>query len=47
MHTLLRQASEWDMRGRQGTFPRCKKQLPGDDEMQRLVLDDIGLVHNF
>ncbi len=47
VHTLLRQASEWGMRGLQGTFPRCKKRLPGDDEMQRLVLDAIVLVHNF
>ena len=35
------------MRGLQGTFPRCKKCLPGDDKMQRLVLDAIVLVHNF
>jgi hypothetical protein len=47
VHTSLRQASEWGMRGMQGTFPRCKKWLPGDDEMQRLVLDAILLVHNF
>jgi hypothetical protein len=47
VHTLLRQASEWGMRGMQGTFPRCKKRLPGNDEMRRLVLDAILLVHNF
>ncbi len=47
VHTLLWQASKWGMRGLQGTFPRCKKRLPGDDEMQRLVLDAIVLVHNF
>jgi hypothetical protein len=47
VHTSLRQASEWGMRGMQGTFPRCKKRLPGDDEMRRLVLDAIVLVHNF
>ncbi len=47
VHTLLRQASEWGMRGLQGTFPQCKKRLPGDDEMRRLVLDAIVLVHNF
>jgi hypothetical protein len=35
------------MCGLQGTYPRCKKCLPGDDEMQRLVLDAIVLVHNF
>jgi hypothetical protein len=47
VHTSLRQASEWGMRGMQGTFPRCKKRLPGDDKMRRLVLDAIVLVHNF
>ncbi len=47
VHTLLRQACEWGMRGMQGTFPRCKKRLPGDDEMPHLVLDAIVLVHNF
>jgi hypothetical protein len=47
VHTSLRQASEWGMRGMQGTFPICKKRLPGDDEMRRLVLDAIVLVHNF
>jgi hypothetical protein len=39
--------SEWGMRGMQGTFPRCKKRLPGDEEMQHLVLEAIVLVHNF
>ncbi len=47
VHTLLWQACEWGMRGMQGTFPRCKKRLPGDDEMRRLVLDAIVLVHTF
>jgi hypothetical protein len=47
VHTSLRQASEWGMRRMQGTFPRCKKCLPGDDEMRCLVLDAIVLVHNF
>jgi hypothetical protein len=47
VHTSLRQASEWGMRGIQGTFPRCKKRLPGDDKMGHLVLDAIVLVHNF
>ncbi len=31
----------------QGTFPRCKKCLPSDDEMHHLVVDAIVLVHNF
>ena len=35
------------MRGLQGTFPRCKKRLPGDDKMRRLVIEAIVLVHNF
>ncbi len=35
------------MRGMQGTFPRCKKRLPSDDKMRRLVIDAIVLVHNF
>jgi hypothetical protein len=47
VHTSLRQANEWGIRGMQGTFPRCKKCLPGDDKMRRLVLDAIVLVHNF
>jgi hypothetical protein len=28
IYTSLRQASIWGMRGLQGMFPRCKKQLP-------------------
>jgi hypothetical protein len=28
VHTSLRQASEWGIRGMQGSFPRCKKRLP-------------------
>ncbi len=47
VRTLLRQASEWGMRGMQRTFPRCKKRLPSDDKMHCLVIDAIVLVHNF
>jgi hypothetical protein len=47
VHTSLQQASEWGMRGMQGTFPRCKKRLLSDDEMRCLVVDAIVLVHNF
>lgn len=47
IHTSLRQASEWGMRGMQGTFPRCKKRLPSDSDKRRLVLEAIVLVHNF
>jgi hypothetical protein len=27
-YVLLHQASEWGMRGLQGSFPQCKKSLP-------------------
>ena len=47
VHTSLRQASEWGMRGLQGTFPRCKKRLPSDAVKRRLVIEGIILVHNF
>ena len=47
IHTSLRQASEWGMRGMQGTFPRCKKRLPSDSDKRRLVLEAIVLVHDF
>jgi hypothetical protein len=47
VHTLLCQASEFGKRGMQGTFPKCKKRLPSDDEMHHLVIDAIVLVHNF
>jgi hypothetical protein len=42
----LRQASEWGMRGLQGTFPHCKKCLPGDSALRCLVIEAIVLVHN-
>ena len=47
VHVSLRQASEWGMRGLQGTFPRCKKRLPSDSLKRRLVIEGIILVHNF
>ncbi len=47
VHTSLRQASEWGMRGLQGTFPRCKKRMPSNPETRRLVLECIVLIHNF
>ena len=46
IHTSLRQASEWDMHGLQGTFS-CKQGLPRDSEKHRLVLENITLIHNF
>ena len=35
------------MRGLQGTFPRCKKRLPSDSALRRLVIEAIVLVHNY
>lgn len=46
IHTSLRQASEWGMRGLQGSFPRLKKRLPSDKTRRRLVLEAIVFVHN-
>ena len=47
VHTSLRQASEWGMRGLQGTFPRWKKRLPSDHFQRRLVIECIVLIHNY
>ena len=47
VYTLLRQASEWGMRGMQSSFPRCKNQLPTQSNKRRLVLESIVLIHNF
>ena len=46
VYTSLRQASEWGMRGLQGTFPRCKMRLPSDKLKRRHVIECIILVHN-
>jgi hypothetical protein len=47
VHTSLWQASEWGMRGMQGTFPCMKKRLPSDHARRRLVIEAVMLVHNF
>ncbi len=47
VHMSLWQASEWGMHGMQGTFPHCKKRLPSDYALCRLVIKAIVLVHNF
>jgi len=47
VHTLLHQASEWEMRGLQGTFPYWKKRLPSDHFQRRLVIEAIILIHNY
>ena len=35
------------MCGLQGTFPQCKKHLPSNPALRRLVIESIVLVHNF
>jgi hypothetical protein len=47
VHTSLWQASEWGIRGMQGTFPCCKKRLPSDHALCCLVIKAIVLVQNF
>jgi hypothetical protein len=47
VYVSLCQASEWGMKGLQGTFPQCKKRLPGYPLMHKLVIHSIVLVHNF
>ena len=47
VYVSLRQASEWGMRGLQGTFPRFKKRLPGNAFKRSLVIQSIVLIHNF
>jgi hypothetical protein len=46
IHTSLRQASKWGMRGLQGSFSHLKRRLPSDDNKRRLVLETIVFVHN-
>ena len=46
IHTSLRQASEWGMRGLQGTFPHLKSRLTSDKNKRRLVLEAIVFIHN-
>ncbi len=47
VYMSLRQASEWGMRGLQGTFLCCKKRLPSDKDKCCCILECIILVHNF
>jgi hypothetical protein len=47
VHTSLRQASEWGMRGLHGTFPRCKKRFPSISLKRRLFIKSIVSLHNF
>ena len=47
VYVSLWQASEWGMRGLQGTFPRFKKRLPGNAFKHSLVIQSIVFIHNF
>jgi len=47
VYVSLCQASEWGMRGLQGSFPHCKKCLPGSAEKWQLVTASIVLIHKF
>jgi hypothetical protein len=47
VYTSLQQASEWGMRGLQGSFPRFKKRLPSNSRLRRLVIESIVLIHYF
>ena len=38
VYTSLWQASEWGMRGLQGSFPCCQKRLPSEPIKRRLVI---------
>ena len=46
-YVSLIQASEWGMRGLQGSFPRFKKRLPSDKSKRKNIIQSIVLVHNF
>ena len=46
IYTSLWQASEWGMQSFQGTFPRCKKRLPGNAWKHKKVIQSIVLIHN-
>ena len=46
-YVSLRQASEWGMRGLQGSFPRFKKRLPSDKSKRKRILQSIIYIHNF
>jgi hypothetical protein len=47
VYLSLQQASEWGMRGLQGSFPCCKRRLPGNPVKHKLVITSIVLIHNF
>jgi hypothetical protein len=47
VYTSLRQASEWGMRGLQGTFPRLCCRLPSSRKKRYRIILSIILIHNF
>jgi hypothetical protein len=46
VYVSLRHASEWGIRGLQGSFPRCMRRLPGNPEKHKLAITYIVLIHN-
>jgi hypothetical protein len=46
-HVSLRQASEWGMRGLQGTWPRIKSRLTSNSSKRRLIISCIILLNNY
>ncbi len=46
-YVSLRQASEWGMRGLQGSFPRFKRRLPGNKKKRKYIIQSIVFIHNF
>ena len=46
-YVSLRQASEWGMRGLQGSFPRIKRRLPSNRLKRRRIIESIVHLHNF
>jgi hypothetical protein len=46
VYTPLRQAYELGMQGLQGSFPRCKRRLPGNKLKHKMVIESIVLTHN-
>ena len=46
-HVSLRQASEWGMRGLQGTWPRIKSRLTSNTRKRKLIISCIVLLNNY
>ena len=46
-YVSLRQASEWEMRGLQGSLPRFKHRLPGNKKKMKYIIQSMVFIHNF